>query len=191
MSKLTLNVSKKEFENRLVAALEGAMKSPLSRKRNQILNAAMVQILHGGNGAGQNEHNLGQFWDAEPANNNIATIHTIIIKNKHEEADDGFDSVDIESTLSAEKHDARLLEIFSSYTDEHGGFDKDDLINHQVMQDAMRDKCVDDDEFDSMGYDEVIDWLKENGQPNQIIDIIPIMNYGLVEIEVKYEYSEI
>lgn len=67
MSKLTLNVSKEEFENRVAAALEGAMKSPLKKQRTQVLNAAMVQILHGGNGVGQNEHNLNQFWGEDTA----------------------------------------------------------------------------------------------------------------------------
>jgi hypothetical protein len=324
MSKLTLNVSKAEFENRVVAAIEGAMQSPLSKKKNKVLNAAMVQILHGGNGAGQNEHNLDMFWSeedsklskdlwvvadnyrlessddeflsvytsitkegalhnmmkstieflsydlghsinlddlctavidnglvffdefdsedscdidnlvapeqidsfllniastgshkllsvvfdyvtglsciegthttnfieqaapaqpAQPAQPAPITIHTIIITD----TTDDEKIVTCESTTSAEKHDQRLIELFLSHADENASFDKEDLIAHSVTQSIMDENDLAEEDMEEMVYDEIIEWLTENGRPNQIIEMITDMNYGLIDIEVQYE----
>ncbi|MGD1524187.1 hypothetical protein [Vibrio owensii] len=326
--KLILNVSKSEFESRVVAALEKAMQSPLKKKKQQVVNAAMVQLLHGGNNAGQNEHNLDQFWgefestplnetwigvenynhensyqddsstvtgssedevkrklytnvlddladtvsmsvhipdlmkvvfdsdtdfgirfldeseitiddmreedvvqllkDAsgeslatleavfhyivslssikgthefsaldlsepvEPAKKSIdLTIHTIKITNKAEGEDEGIDNVDVESTLSAEAHDKRLIEIFRSHSDESASFGKDDLIQHSVTQEVMKEQQVDDDELEALDYDQIIDWLCDNGRPNLLTDLVPDMNYGLIEIDVMYTQETI
>ena len=78
MTTLTLNVSKTELENRIQKALENTMGSPIVKKRNKIINAAMVQILHGGNSEGKNEHNLDQFFK-ETTRENI--IDGLVQKN--------------------------------------------------------------------------------------------------------------
>lgn len=336
MSKLTLNVNKEQFESRVVAALEGAMKSPLKKRKQQIVNAAMVQLLHGGNNPGQNEHNLDQFWSESPIETKSATlwvghenyrhentyeedsstvtgeteaevkrklytnvlddlaetiaisidlpnlfevilqsgsdygvrfleeidktireceeedivellkmscnedlmtqeaifynvvsmvniegsheihevevdmgdmvspkapqvpetksvtIHTIILTNKAEGEDSGIDNVDVESTLSAKEHDDRLLEIFRQYGEEESAsFDKDSLIQNSVTQDVMSDMRLDDEDLEEMSYEEIIEWLCENGRPNILVGMLPEMTYGLVEVEVKYKQEEI
>lgn len=65
MNKLTLEVSKSEFKKRVKTAIEDTLGSLLNKKSTQIINKAVVTILHGGNKAGQNEHNIDQFWDSK------------------------------------------------------------------------------------------------------------------------------
>lgn len=331
MPKLTLNVSKPEFENRVVAALEGAMKSPLVKKKSQIVNAAMVQLLHGGNEDGKNEHNLDMFWDNSGENSTVSTwvctenyhhednydndsstftgtsedgvkrelysnvcsyiadstpyvidmpillerleeinsgygicflenldksasecneediaeflqyacnedlkthevifdyitnlmciegshtineievksevkaeepkqepqsftIHTIIVTHKAEGEDEGIDSVDVSTTISEEKHDNELLELFRSRVEENGSFDKDDLIRHSVTQEVLSDKQMDDEEIEDMSFEDIIDWLCDNGRPNMLTDMIPDATYGMISVEVQYEQETI
>ncbi|MFS1429395.1 hypothetical protein LMH73_020190 [Vibrio splendidus] len=327
MSTLTLSITKEQFESRVIAALEGAMKSPLVKKKQQIVNSAMVQLLHGGNSAGQNEHNLDMFWnnsiptgtltswigaenyrhensfeddistvtgstedevksnlyksvlnciadtvshsititdllsEFEKVNSNCGknylekndldiescdeediaellnraaneplktqeaifeyatnlssivgshsfiecgrcedqavvqpeavtpdiTIHSIIVTHKADGEDGDSDNVDVSSTISAAKHDAELLDLFERYVDdENSSFDKDDLINHSVTQDVLSDENMDDSELESMSFEEIINWLKEFGRPNMLVDIIPDAQYGLIEVEVSY-----
>ncbi|ENH7110254.1 hypothetical protein ABWJ26_000657 [Vibrio fluvialis] len=335
MSKLILNVSKEEFENRLASAIEGAMQSPLKKKRTQILNAAMVQILHGGRADGQNEHNLEQFWKEESqsetasymwvgtenyrhentyeedsstvtgsseeevkrqlysnvlsyladtvslainasmlieaidetgsdyaerfldeagksvdeltdedvaelleyssnaelevqeaifehvvslscvdGNHTITevecktapkarpepiqepekrfvTIHTIIKTEKAEGQDEGIDNISVYNTLSAEDHDRQLLEFFRQYAEENASFEKDDLIAHSVTQDVMSDVGIDDEDLESKDFDQIVEWLCENGRPNMLVDMIPDLTYGMYEITVEYKQEQI
>jgi hypothetical protein len=82
MTTLKLEITKKELEKRIHAALEQAMQSPITKKRNKIVNAAMVQILHGGNASGQNEHNLDMFFEEKNSEDNDVYIGFLNIINK-------------------------------------------------------------------------------------------------------------
>lgn len=329
MSKLTLNVTKAEFEDRVVNVIETAMGSPLVKKRTNILNNAMVTLLHGKREDGMHEHNLDQFWSGEQAetattsvwvvtenyrhednydndsstftadseeaakrqlyktvcdliaestpyvvhmpsllekldhlgvgyghafldnvgktakecdefdvsefltyvcnedletheavfdylvslmciegNHTITeveapavdqpkqepavkptniTIHTIIETHKAEGEDGDCDDVSVSSTISEEKHDQELLSLFRKHVDEDSGLDFDDLIDNSITQDVITDMDADEDDIRAMSYDEVVEWLCENGRPNMLIDIIPDATYNMVNVEVRYE----
>lgn len=56
-------ITQNEFANRVHKALESVTQSPIVKRKNAVVNKAMVEILHGGNNAGQNEHNLSKFFE--------------------------------------------------------------------------------------------------------------------------------
>lgn len=58
------------------------MKSPIVSKRKQLVNAAMVQILHGNNASGQNEHNLDMFFKDKSAKDTNQYIGFLNLKDK-------------------------------------------------------------------------------------------------------------
>ncbi|MDK9793736.1 hypothetical protein [Vibrio sp. D431a] len=328
MSKLTLNISKAEFENRLVNVLEKAVGSTLTKKRSSILNDAMVTLLHGKREDGKHEHNLDQFWSneqtqstsantwvvtenyfhedgydndsstftaeseeaakrqlfstvcsyiaenipyvvemailleqlsesgsdyglrfleetdmtaAECAESDVAefllyacnedlethevvfdylvnliciegshtiteieapvevksepvtqepsfiTIHTIIETHKAESEDGDSDDVSVSSTINEKKHDSELLCLFRKHVDEESALSFDDLIDNNITQEVIADMDADEDEIRKKSYDDVVEWLCENGRPNMLIEIIPDATYGMVSIEVRYE----
>lgn len=59
-------ITKEELTNRVYEALCDVNGSPIVKNKRSIVNKAMVKILHGGHGAGQNEHNLDQFFETQP-----------------------------------------------------------------------------------------------------------------------------
>lgn len=93
MTTLKLDITKKELENRIHTVLETAMKSPITKKRKKLVNAAMVQILHGGNNNGQNEHNLDKFFGTPTSESVIICVGflNILDKNKKIEKEITFD----------------------------------------------------------------------------------------------------
>lgn len=327
MSKLVLDVTKDQFKNRVLNAIEGAMKSPLVKKKNQVVNAAMVQLLHGGNGAGQNEHNLDTFWEKnlhcgkeiinwmavdnfklesdenndfhinlgvtkdevlnklymdvfeevslcvtdrynidrlvkilkqhasaffesylfdnevtveslteldasalidgadilplsakkalfefltsmssvsgeylihelnvvclEPPKKSV-TIHTIIQYNYESDYlgdTTNIDNIDVSTTLSAEEHDKVLLGLFRQLVkiEDNPSFNRDNLLEHSVVEDIMSEHDLDIDDFDSYSDDQLIDRLCKFGRPNQLIDIIPDATFNLIRVEVQYK----
>ncbi len=56
-------ITKEQLFNRVHRALEAVTKSPIVKRKNAVVNTAMVEILHGGHSVGQNEHNLDQFFN--------------------------------------------------------------------------------------------------------------------------------
>lgn len=82
-------ISKDQLFNRVHRALESVTKSPIVKRKKAVVNAAMVEILHGGNGVGQNEHNLDQFFKDSTKNK---TTWEVIENIYNEDGDipDGF-----------------------------------------------------------------------------------------------------
>lgn len=101
-SQLVLNVTKSELENRIQNVIETSNGSPLKKNANKVVKKAMVQLLHGGNAAGQNEHNLEQFWKED---SKTQTIYVINENIRHEDDDVQF----IEYTGNSEE------EVYSKF----------------------------------------------------------------------------
>ena len=55
-------ISQEKFEDRVKSAIESVTQSPIVKRKKSIIKKAMVHLLHGDNGVGQNEHNLSQFF---------------------------------------------------------------------------------------------------------------------------------
>lgn len=56
-------ISKEQFAKRIQTTLESFSGSPIVKRKQSVINKAMVQLLHGGIGEGRNEHNLDSFFD--------------------------------------------------------------------------------------------------------------------------------
>lgn len=78
-------ITQEEFANRVLTALEGFSQSPIVKRKQSVVNKAMVQILHGGNNVGQNEHNLSQFFEEK---NNPTTVWIAQESYRHESDED-------------------------------------------------------------------------------------------------------
>ncbi|AKO78178.1 hypothetical protein EN12_24105 [Vibrio cholerae] len=84
-----------------------------------------------------------------------------------------------------------MLEFFRQYAEENASFEKDDLIAHSVTQDVMSDAGIDDEDLEDKDFDQIVEWLCENGRPNMLVDMIPDLTYGMYEITVEYKQEQI
>lgn len=100
-------ISQNEFEQRLLNTIEIVNGSPIVKHKQKIVKKAMTTLLHGGSNAGQNEHNLSQFFN-EATTNSISTWR-VTETYKYE---NGLDN-DIESYEGKTENEA-LLEMYSS-----------------------------------------------------------------------------
>lgn len=72
MTNITISgITETQFAERIHATLEAFSGSPIVKRKDSIVKKAMVNLLHGGNGAGQNEHNLSQFFTEKNAKQSL------------------------------------------------------------------------------------------------------------------------
>lgn len=104
-------ISKEDFAVRVKSALESAMQSPIVKRKDAIVNKAMVHLLHGDNGAGQNEHNLNQFFTKSTKSENVVFWQGIENYSLESDLDDMTTTHEASSLVDVE------LKLFTSVID--------------------------------------------------------------------------
>ena len=190
-SQLVLNVTKLELENRIKNIIETSNGSPLKKNANKVIKKAMVQLLHGGNDSGQNEHNLDQFWKED---SNTRTIYVINENIRHEDDCIQF----IEYTGNSEKE--VFSELFNTINSDlaykvntsihygnffetlkENGFDKDNI---EYFKDSNIEKL---DDIDEEKFAEFLEMACN--EKYKLREIIFNYIHGLFEIQGHYKLT--
>lgn len=128
---LKINVTKPEFEERVQTVLEKAIGSKLTKKARKTVNESMVTLLHGGNNAGQNEHNLEQFWNntSQTPTANQETFYQCVESYHHEDDNEGLSVINGKNLRDTKR------KLYSNVLD-----DLKEKVSYSILASDLKDR---------------------------------------------------
>jgi hypothetical protein len=114
------------------------------------------------------------------------TIYTTLIEH-HEFNEDGtgmiLDDISVFNDLDEEEHSERLKKSFFQYCPDNDSI-VSELLETSFIEEIMDEKGV---VFDSeVTLDELLDWIVENIEQHEYIDLIENLTMGMTKIDVQY-----
>ncbi len=178
---LKINVTKPEFEERVQTVLEKAIGSKLTKKARKVVNESMVTLLHGGNNAGQNEHNLEQFWHSAKTNSTTdkQTLFQCIESYYHEDDNEGLSVINGKNLRDTKR------KLYSNVLD-----DLKEKVSYSILASDLKDK-IEDSGF-TMNNIIYLDCCTKNLEDFNEDELIDFMSFSCNEIleiqEVIFNY---